>query len=87
MFSFVTSEAEHEVKIAKKAMKSKEDLDNKGKIYFSSNYFYGFLFIAVKVAGKMQRAVTEKRGEIDSLQSKIRWLEDSLEVSKKVCTN
>ncbi len=39
---------------------------------------------AVKVAGKMQKVVTEKRGQIDSLQSKIRWLEECLETSVKV---
>ncbi len=32
----------------------------------------------------MQKVVTEKRGQIDSLQSKIRWLEECLEASVKV---
>ena len=44
------------------------------------------LCAAVKVADKMQRTVTEKRGEIDSLQSRLRWLEECMETANKVCT-
>ena len=39
---------------------------------------------AVKVAGKMQKEVTEKRSEIDSLHSKIHWLEECMEAAAKV---
>ena len=34
------------------------------------------LVAAVKAAGKMQKEVTEKRGQIDSLQTELRWLQD-----------
>ena len=61
--------AEHDMKLAQKTLKTREGVDNK----------------AVKVAGKMQKEVTEKRGQIDSLYSKIRWLEDKLEHHRKVC--
>lgn len=43
------------------------------------------LFAAIRVAGKMQKEVTEKRGTIDSLQTRINWLEECLEVALKVC--
>ena len=38
----------------------------------------------MKVAGKMQKEVTEKRSEIDSLHSKIHWLEECMEAAAKV---
>ena len=40
--------------------------------------------IAVKVAGKMQKEVTDKRGQIDTLQTRIRWLEECLDAAIKV---
>ena len=36
------------------------------------------------MAGKMQKEVTEKRSEIDSLHSKIHWLEECMEAAAKV---
>ena len=51
---------------------------------FTMSFFFILNVVAVKVAGKMQKAVTEKRGEIDSLQSKLRWLEECLEAALKV---
>ncbi|CAD5114781.1 DgyrCDS3824 [Dimorphilus gyrociliatus] len=53
----------HDTRLAKKALKLQEKLDGK----------------AVKVAGKVQKEVTEKRREIDSLNSRIRWFEDCFE--------
>ena len=37
----------------------------------------------MKVAGKMQKEVTEKRGQIDSLQTRLRWLEECLDAALK----
>ena len=45
----------------------------------------GCLVAAVRFAGDMQKAVTVKRGEIDMLQTKIRWLEECLDAALKVC--
>jgi hypothetical protein len=39
---------------------------------------------AVEVAGKMQRQVTEKRSQIDTLQTKIHWLEECMDAAVKV---
>ncbi|KAK3100547.1 hypothetical protein FSP39_021619 [Pinctada imbricata] len=54
---------EQEVRLAQKALKSRESADHQ----------------AVKVADKMQKEVTLKRGEIDSMKTKIRWLEDKVD--------
>lgn len=42
---------------------------------------------AVKVADKMQKEVTLKRSEIDSLKTKVRWLEDKLDSLTRVCNH
>lgn len=42
------------------------------------------LYIAVKVADKMQKEVTLKRNEIDSLKTKMRWYEDKLDSLSRV---
>ena len=34
---------------------------------------------AVRVAGRMQKEVTMKRGQIDTLNSKLLWLEETLQ--------
>lgn len=60
--------SENEVKLAQKALKSQKDVDDR----------------AVKVAGKMQKEVTEKRSQIDSLNSKMSWLQESLDSAVKV---
>ncbi|XP_046576273.1 LOW QUALITY PROTEIN: coiled-coil domain-containing protein 158-like [Haliotis rubra] len=59
--------AEHDVKLAQKTLKSKDSVDNK----------------AVKYADKMQKEITNKRGELDSLLSKVRKFEDKLETLAK----
>ncbi|XP_052078617.1 coiled-coil domain-containing protein 158-like isoform X3 [Mytilus californianus] len=55
--------AEQEVKLAQKTMRTRDSADHQ----------------AVKVADKMQKEVTLKRSEIDSLKTKVRWLEDKLD--------
>ncbi|KAJ8297507.1 hypothetical protein KUTeg_024038 [Tegillarca granosa] len=55
--------ADQDVKLAQKTLKSRESADNQ----------------AVKVADKMQKELTGKRSEVDTLRSKTRWLEDKLE--------
>lgn len=42
------------------------------------------MFIVVKFADKIQTEVTAKRGEIDKLNSKVRWMEERIEVLEKV---
>ena len=42
------------------------------------------MFLAVKVADKMQKEVTAKRSLVDTLQSKVRWLEDQIDTLIKV---
>ena len=42
------------------------------------------MFVAVRVAESMQKKVTAKRGEIDTLQIKIHWLEERLDAALKV---
>ncbi|XP_021375779.1 coiled-coil domain-containing protein 158-like isoform X3 [Mizuhopecten yessoensis] len=54
---------EQEFKLAHRTLKSRESADHQ----------------AVKVADKMQKEVTLKRSEIDSLKTKVRWLEDKLD--------
>lgn len=49
---------------------------------FVMNYLY--LSTAVKVADKMQKEVTLKRNEIDSLKTKMRWYEDKLDSLSRV---
>ena len=46
--------------------------------------FLLFIHIAVKVADKMQKEVTAKRSLVDTLQSKVRWLEDQIDTLIKV---
>lgn len=46
--------------------------------------FFINLYIAVKVADKMQKEVTLKRNEIDSLKTKMRWYEDKLDSLSRV---
>ncbi|XP_023930948.1 coiled-coil domain-containing protein 158-like, partial [Lingula anatina] len=58
---------QQEYRIAQKAIKTKEAVDGK----------------AVKYADKMQKEVTAKRGEIDSLRSKVHWLEECLDAALK----
>ena len=41
-------------------------------------------YVAVKVADKMQKEVTAKRSLVDTLQSKVRWLEDQIDTLIKV---
>ncbi|XP_067664137.1 coiled-coil domain-containing protein 158-like [Haliotis asinina] len=60
--------AEHDLKLAQKTLRSKDSVDNK----------------AVKYADKMQKEITNKRGELDSLLSKVRMFEDKLETLAKV---
>lgn len=43
-----------------------------------------YLSTAVKVADKMQKEVTLKRNEIDSLKTKMRWYEDKLDSLSRV---
>ena len=38
-----------------------------------------YLIVAVRVAGRMQKEVTMKRGQIDTLNSKLLWLEETLQ--------
>ncbi|XP_048240681.1 coiled-coil domain-containing protein 158-like isoform X2 [Haliotis rufescens] len=59
--------AEHDVKLAQKTLRSKDSVDNK----------------AVRYADKMQKEMTNKRGELDSLLSKVRKFEDKLETLAK----
>ena len=40
--------------------------------------FWCFI-VAVRVAGRMQKEVTMKRGQIDTLNSKLLWLEETLQ--------
>ncbi|XP_033742332.1 coiled-coil domain-containing protein 158-like isoform X1 [Pecten maximus] len=54
---------EQEFRLAHRTLKSRESADHQ----------------AVKVADKMQKEVTLKRSEIDSLKTKVRWLEDKLD--------
>ena len=56
---------EHDLKMAKRALKAKESTGGK----------------AVMVAGKMQKEMTAKRGELDSLQTKMHWLEECLDAA------
>lgn len=49
---------------------------------FVMNYLC--LSTAVKVADKMQKEVTLKRNEIDSLKTKMRWYEDKLDSLSRV---
>ncbi|XP_074651409.1 coiled-coil domain-containing protein 158-like isoform X2 [Tubulanus polymorphus] len=58
---------EKDLQLAKKALKRKEGFGGK----------------AMKAAGKMQKEVTAKRGQLDSLHSKIYWLEECIESLKK----
>ena len=62
------SGVEDELKLAQKALKTQKEVDGR----------------AVKVAGKMQKEVTEKRSHIDTLNTKVRWLEESLDNILKV---
>ena len=62
------SGVEDELKLAQKALKTQKEVDGR----------------AVKVAGKMQKEVTEKRSQIDTLNTKVRWLEESLDNILKV---
>lgn len=55
--------AEHDLQLAQKALRKRETVDN----------------TAVKVADKMQKEVTAKRSLVDTLQSKVRWLEDQID--------
>jgi hypothetical protein len=59
---------EHSLQLARKALGKKQSFDGK----------------AIKVAGKMQKEVTAKRGQVDALHSKVYWLEECLESSNKV---
>lgn len=45
---------------------------------------YLMCVVAVKVADKMQKELTGKRSEVDTLRSKTRWLEDKLESVQRV---
>ncbi|KAL5012853.1 hypothetical protein ScPMuIL_011404 [Solemya velum] len=54
---------EHDLKLATKTLRSKESVDNQ----------------AVRVADKVQKQMTAKRSEMDSLNSKVRWVQDKLE--------
>ncbi|XP_061189078.1 coiled-coil domain-containing protein 158-like isoform X2 [Saccostrea echinata] len=55
--------ADQEVRLAQRTIKSRDSADHQ----------------AVKVADKMQKEVTLKRNEIDSLKTKMRWYEDKLD--------
>ncbi|XP_072040848.1 uncharacterized protein [Amphiura filiformis] len=58
---------QHELAVTTKAVQTANTVDVK----------------AVRVAESMQKKVTAKRGEIDSLQSKIHWLEECLDAAHK----
>ncbi|PVD34614.1 hypothetical protein C0Q70_05890 [Pomacea canaliculata] len=60
-------EAEHEYKLTQRALKSKDSVDQK----------------AVKVADKIQKEMTAKRSEVDSVRSKLRKLEEKYETLAK----
>ena len=62
------SASEHDLRQASKTLKSRESADHQ----------------AVKVADKMQKEVTSKRSEVDSLRTKVRWQEDKLETIARV---
>ena len=57
--------AEHDLKLARKVLRTHETVDGN----------------AIKVAGKMQKEVTQKRSQIDFLQSQVSWLEECLETA------
>nr|XP_006821405.1 PREDICTED: coiled-coil domain-containing protein 158-like [Saccoglossus kowalevskii] len=58
---------EHELNLTRSAFNARDAVDDK----------------AVKVAETMQKQVTAKRGQIDSLQTKLRWMEECLETTLK----
>ena len=58
---------EHDYKLAKKALKSREHVDKQ----------------ATDMANKLQAELTEQRKHSDDLRTKIRWLEDCMDKSKK----
>ena len=63
--------------------------DDRRKLY-CDRCFFNLTIVAVEVATKLQQEVTEKRNQIDSLASRIHWLEDSLNATLKVtclCVN
>ncbi|XP_056011358.1 coiled-coil domain-containing protein 158-like isoform X2 [Ostrea edulis] len=55
--------ADQEVRLAQRTLRTRDSTDHQ----------------AVKVADKMQKEVTLKRNEIDSLKTKVRWYEDKLD--------
>ncbi|XP_052719954.1 coiled-coil domain-containing protein 158-like isoform X7 [Crassostrea angulata] len=55
--------ADQEVRLAQRTLRTRDSADHQ----------------AVKVADKMQKEVTLKRNEIDSLKTKMRWYEDKLD--------
>ena len=57
--------AEHDLKLARKVLRTHETVDGN----------------AMKVAGKIQKEVTQKRSQIDFLQSQVSWLEECLETA------
>lgn len=82
--------AERDVALARKALRTTETVDKKGESCYICNValqvtMIGFSYAsAVVVAGEMQRQVTAKRGQLDSLQTKIRWLEECLDAALRV---
>ena len=61
------SAVEHAYKLAKKALNSREHVDKQ----------------ATDMANKLQAELTEQRKHSDDLRTKIRWLEDCMDKSKK----
>jgi len=68
-FSICTSTAtEQDLAMAQKALRKRESVDNS----------------AVKMADRMQKAVTAKRSQVDAMATKISWYQDQLDNLVKV---
>ena len=86
--------AERDVTLARKTLRTTESVDKKGghllalknalRYNIASITSTYYVFVAVVVAGEMQREVTAKRGQLDSLQTKIHWLEECLDAALRV---
>ena len=48
------------------------------------SYFIHVIVLAVRYADKMQKEITNKRSEVDNLQSKLRKLDDKVDLLIKV---
>ena len=82
--------AERDITLARKALRTKETVDKKGEQLcglVGDDVLMEWVLVlcsAVVVAGEMQREVTAKRGQLDSLQTKINWLEECLDAALRV---